>query len=214
MNLRNTVLILLACLVLGGCNSPWQEHFTPARRLGGVTLPERESARVIEVEWERLGAYEVEARERAIERDVRPEQMSRADAEREVRALLDAVRVDVAPSGVLVVGSSRFISTDLLDPYEPAVRTFAASRGGDIAVVSVEPLGLRDTVEYATRTEWYERDIYDRTGRRRGTRVERRLDETVPVVVPRETWGYTLIVLRTDLPEQIEAFTGGRLWLP
>ncbi len=206
--------LFVLCVFLGGCASPWEEHFRPARQLASVDLSARETARVIEVEWERLSAYEREARERAINRDERPDQLEPSEAQGELVALLDATRVDASPANALVLGSSRFLSTTLLDPYDHAVRAFAAKVGGDVAVVSIEPLGLRDTVEYATRTEWYERDVYDRTGRRRGDRIERRVDESIPVVVPRETWGYTLIVLRLEDEETVRALTGGRPWLP
>lgn len=115
---------------------------------------------------------------------------------------------------MLVLGSSRFVATELLNPFSADVRTLAAREGGDVAVVSVEPLGVRETVEYATRTEWYERDVYNSRGRRGGGRVEFRSEERIPVVVPRETWGYTMIVLRIDDPALVRSLTGGRPWLP
>lgn len=205
---------MIVCALLSGCASSWEKHYRPAHQLRGVEVPARESARVIEVEWERLSAYETAARERAIERDERPDQMGEGAALRELELLLDAVRVRVPADEALVLGSSRFVSTRLLDPYAGDVRAFAASVGGDVAIVSIEPLGLRETVEYATRTEWWDRDIYDRSGDRRTHRVERRVEERVPVVVPRESWGFTLLVLRLDSPEHIEVFTGGRPWLP
>jgi hypothetical protein len=208
------LLVLVALLPLVGCAAPWRDNFDRTRQLRGLELTERDAARIIEVEWERLADWEDGARERAIARDERPDQLPRAVALGEFEAFLDAARVDVPPENIAVVGSSRFISTGLLDLYSDAVRTLTAEQGGDIAVVSIVPLGLRPTVEYATRTEFFYRDIYDKTGERRPQRVESRFEERVPVVVPRDTWAYTLIVLREDEPARIDALTGGRPWLP
>ncbi|GAB4518230.1 MAG: hypothetical protein Tsb0013_22420 [Phycisphaerales bacterium] len=206
--------LLIVVMVLGGCASPWATHYRPVRQLSDTTFTPRDSARIIEVEWERLATYEREARRRAVERDERADQLAPDVARRELQSLLDTLRVDADPANVLVLGSARFTSTDLLDPFSEDVRTLTARRGGDIAVVCVEPLGVRETVEYATRTEWYDRDVYRGRGDDRRGRVEWRVEERIPVVVPRETWGYTLIVLRVERADTVRALTGGRHWLP
>ena len=207
-------MLLIVCVLLGGCSSPWQSHYRGARQLAGVEFEERASVRIQEVEWERLSSYERAARARAVERDERPDQLDPAVARAELQTLLETLRVEAPPERVLVLGGSRFVATTLLDPFSPEVRSLAASVGGDIAVVSIEPLGLRETVEYATRTEFYERDVYNRRRDRFEGRQTFRVDERVPVVVPRETWGYTLIVLRVEDADAVRSLTGGRPWLP
>lgn len=209
-----SLLLVIVCVLVPGCSSPWQTHYRSVRQLEGVSFAERDTARIFEVEWERLSAYERAARQRAVERDERPDQLDPATSRAELQTLLDTLRVDAPPERVIVLGGSRFVSTTLLDPYSDDVRTLASSVGGDVAVVSIEPLGLRETVEYATRTEFFERDVYRRRGDRFEGRETFRVDERVPVVVPRETWGYTLIVLRVDKAGVVRELTGGRPWLP
>lgn len=82
-------LLFFTFVILSGCSTPWASYYRPAYQLEGVELAPRDSAGIVEVEWERLAQYERAARDRAIRRDDRPDQLDPALANRELQNLLD-----------------------------------------------------------------------------------------------------------------------------
>lgn len=210
-------LLLIAALLpmLGGCASAWERNYRPSRQLAGTAVPATQGARVIEVEWERLADYAADARARSIARDVPPDRLDPAVLRDEVGRMLHALRIDAEPESAVLLGTSRFVSTDALDPFSGELAGLAASRGGDVVVFSVEPRGLRETIEYATRSAWYDDEVFYRTrsGKRRSRTQLRRFEEQVPVVVQRESWLYSAFVFRLGDSDEIERYTRGRPWI-
>ena len=201
---------------LGGCASLWQQHYRPAGQLRGVELPRTvERARVLEVEWERLSEYAAKARERAIERDTPADRLSESVLRQQFGEMLRVLRIEAPVDDAVLIGTSRFVTTQVLWPTEVDLPEFAARVGGNVVVFSIQPNGPQDTIQYVTRSAWYEDEVYYRTrsGKKRSRTELREFEERVPVVVQRETWLYTAFVFRVGEPGEIALLTRGRPWI-
>ncbi len=214
---RAALAVLALCaLGLGGCASKWEEHYRPAEQLRGVELSRVvERARVLEVEWERLADYAGQARERSIARDTPRDRLEPETLKREFDEMLRALRVEAGADEAVLLGTTRFVTTSVLWPAEGELPAFAAEVGGNVVVFSIQPNGPRDTIEYVTRTAWYEDEVYYRTrsGKRRSRTELREFEERVPVVVQRESWLYSAFIFRVADREEISLLTSGRPWI-
>ena len=198
------VLLAAACLAGGCAASPWEENFRPAPGLhGGLPGPAGADAEVTirAVEWERLQAFEAEARERSMGRDLPFDEWPEEWRDFERAEFLRMIRITEDPDLIEDLGTSEFVVPGTLDPYDGSLESFARRIGARYAVVGARGVGLRDVIVYAPLTTWYDDAPSVRRGR--GGHGVRTYSGTgtatsyVPRVVKRDSTQYVVYFARS-----------------
>jgi hypothetical protein len=193
--LMRIAIVLLACVVLGGCSgSRWEQEFTPTAAV--EPLPGNVPVRVREVDWDRLQSGLDSMRQEAAASDVPESEWTQDKRDAAKARLLRTLQVSADPMSVEVVGRSEFRTTDSLRPDRDGQLAELAKKVGATEVVwSRRHLGKADTIieepvnSYSTVNEW---------GGRRGR--DRSYSEStttwVPVVVAADEFAYVAYFLR------------------
>lgn len=198
--MKNRSKIVRALLVplaaaLGGCVSPWQDHYQGAPRGAyGAT----EDVTVREVPWERVDAALASIEAGRAASDVHWDEWTGEQKMDEQAALVRALQISEDPRDLIVLGRSVFRSTDDLRPNDGSLAGFARSIGADYAVWSEHFVGIKKVAsservyESGTRTRTYT----DSMGNRR--REYEPWDKTVfvPVVVDADEHAWVVYFLR------------------
>ncbi len=140
------IALLLVALLLTGCSNPWRENYLANPSFRSVDFEPAEDVTIRRVEPERLEAYHVAANERAIGRDLPPEEWPLEWQLDEKREFLRTIRVLREPKQVFYLGSSEFAHPGTLDVFSEEMRSFARSIGADYVVVAEQYIGPRETV--------------------------------------------------------------------
>lgn len=135
--------ILLFGAILGGCSSPWKDHYVGAP----IGHYERvDDAVVREVPWQRIDEALHFIDDQRAESDVHWSEWSRDDKFEEQGVLLKALQISVDPRDIIVLGRSVFRSTDEISPRDGSLKSFAESIGADYAIWSAHYVGKAERV--------------------------------------------------------------------
>lgn len=137
------IAIFAAGCLLGGCSSPWQDHYTgaPIGRFEAV-----EQTHVREVPWQRIddALYEIDINRASS--DIHFDDWTRDEKLEEQASLLRGLQVSQDPRDVIVLGRSSFNSTDAISARDGGLRDFASSLGADFTIWASEFIGKADKV--------------------------------------------------------------------
>jgi hypothetical protein len=195
-------VVLLAGVILGGCQSTWERAFEPERGFVSLTYPEGEGGHEVvvrRVPWERLriGLEGIE-RSRA-ESDVHPDDWSEQRRLAERAELLRTLHVDREPEEVVLLGRSQFKSTWRISPDDGSLARFARSIGADYAIWSNRSVGKAQRIEHrSVPTDSYSTiRYYDKDSGKYRTATRHTFSTTqVPVAVWRDETAFVVYYLR------------------
>ncbi len=191
-------MILLPCLMVGGCASPspWESSYIGARPeapLRDAPLPA-----VRDVSWERLASTRDELEKEVAASDSHPDQWSEDRREASRATLLKGLQVTEDPSRIQVLGRSEFSSTNNIRPDDGTLAAFGASIGASRVIWSSHFLGKADKVvsepvtTYVTGYDW----VRDRKGRHRYEPTSYHTTTWVPVTVRANDYHWVAYFLR------------------
>jgi hypothetical protein len=179
--------------LLPGCVSLWEENFRPNTLLP-ATAPPTQVVVVRQVPWQRIDATLTDLNNQFAASAVSPIEWSEAQKEQIKAALLVGLQVSEPPSRVLVLGSSRFWTTQPLREDDPALRGFAQRIGANLVIWSNAWLGKADRVETepVTSFTWFNSsDPWFGGGTGQST-------TWVPVVVQANEFAWAVFFLRVE----------------
>ena len=190
--------LALVSLSLGGCStSPWESSYNGMSL--GTTPLSIERIIVRDVPWDRYEKAQAELESMRSASNVHKDEWP-AEKKAEYKSLLlSGLQVSEPPSGVEILGSSMFKSTEPVRPDGGELAEFAAKIGATRVVWASRGLGKRNIVvrepiwTYTTGSDYF-RDQPD--GRRRSSTYTEATTTWVPVVIEADQTAWVAYFLR------------------
>ena len=137
-NLTSASALLVLSLLLVGCANPWEKNFQPNPTLeGSAKLPPTPHVDVRVVEFERLTNYENKERDERVQSATSPSDYTPEQRTAAKNRLLEALQLKERGEDIQILGWSRFMETQPLDPRDSELQEFARKIGADVVVTSV-----------------------------------------------------------------------------